>query len=181
METQTENPSTTDRLDNTNVPVITANLEMLTIETNPLPTETKRILRKRVPKSVPTEILNRRCSLRPKKRKINDVDTEEKMIKEYYLDKKINKKSNLETIYEENDNLSNDTATCMSVKRFKRMLTFCPSSSELSSKLKKRRAKIQKVFGSKIRYKRCSMQALVDKLNTIRENSPMKLDNERKS
>lgn len=48
------------RLDNTNVPVITANLEMLTIETNTPPTETKRILRKRIPKSVPTEILNRR-------------------------------------------------------------------------------------------------------------------------
>lgn len=50
----------TDRLDNTNLPVITANLEMLTIETNPLPTETKRTLRKRITRPVPTETLNRR-------------------------------------------------------------------------------------------------------------------------
>lgn len=49
-----------DRLDNTNLPVITANLEMLTIETNPPPTETKRTLRKRITRPVSTEILNRR-------------------------------------------------------------------------------------------------------------------------
>jgi len=49
-----------DCLDNTNVPVITANLEMLTIDTNPPPTETKRVLRKRIPKPISTEILNRR-------------------------------------------------------------------------------------------------------------------------
>lgn len=49
-----------DRLDNTNVPVITADLEMLTINTNSPPTEIKRVLRKRITKPVPTEILNRR-------------------------------------------------------------------------------------------------------------------------
>lgn len=119
-----------------------------------------------------------RCSLRPKKRKISEVEAQEETIKEYYLDRKINKKSNnLETIYEENDNTSDDTAIRMSTKRFKRMLMFSPTAS----KLKKRRAKIQKVFGSKIRHKRCgSMQALVDKLNTIRESSPMKIDSELK-
>lgn len=97
-------------------------------------------------------------------------------IKEYYLDKKINKKSNnLETIYEENGSESDDAAIRMSAKRFKRMLMF----SSTASKQKKRRAKMQKVFGSKIRYKRSgSMQALVDKLNTIRESSPMKIDSE---
>lgn len=177
-EKQTENPISMDRLDNTNVPVITADLEMLTINTNSPPTEIKRVLRKRITKPVPTEILNRRCSLRPKKRKISEVETQEETIKEYYLDRKVNKKSNnLETIYEENDNTGDDTAICMSTKRFKRMLMF----STTASKLKKRRAKIQKVFGSKVRYKRCgSMQALVDKLNTIRESSPMKIDSELK-
>lgn len=106
------------------------------------------------------------------------METQEETIKEYYLDRKVNKKSNnLETIYEENDNTGDDTAICMSTKRFKRMLMF----STTASKLKKRRAKIQKVFGSKVRYKRCgSMQALVDKLNTIRESSPMKIDSELK-
>ncbi|XP_077263861.1 uncharacterized protein LOC143898340 isoform X2 [Temnothorax americanus] len=173
-EKQTENPISIDRLDNTNVPVITADLEMLTIDTNPPPTETKRVLRKRMPKPVSTEILNRR----PKKRRISEVEAQEETIKEYYLDRNISKKSNnLETIYEENDTASDDTAIRMSAKRFKRMLMFSPTAS----KLKKRRAKIQRVFGSKIRYtRRGSMQALVDKLNTIRESSPMKIDNELK-
>lgn len=102
------------------------------------------------------------------------MEEEEETIKEYYLDKNIHKKSNnLETIYEENDNAGDDTAIRMSAKRFKRMLMFSPTAS----KLKKRRAKTQKVFGSKIKYKRCgSMQALIDKLNTIRERSPMKIE-----
>ncbi|KAL0112204.1 hypothetical protein PUN28_011935 [Cardiocondyla obscurior] len=177
-EKQTENPISAGCVDNTNVPVITANLEMLTIDTDPPPTETKRVLRKRLPKVVSSEVLNRRCSLKPKKRRISEVEPQEETIKEYYLDKKINKRSkNLETIYEENDATSDDAAINMSVKRFKRMLMFSPTTS----KLKKRRAKIQKVFGSKVRNKRHerrSMQALVDKLNTIRENSPLKTDNE---
>lgn len=119
-----------------------------------------------------------RFSRTPRKRRISEREAEEETIKEYYLDKSINKKSNnLETIYEENDSAGDDTAIRMSAKRFKRMLMFSPTAS----KLKKRRAKIQKVFGSKITYKRCgSMQALVDKLNTIRENSPMKIDSELK-
>ncbi|KYN34168.1 hypothetical protein ALC56_11274 [Trachymyrmex septentrionalis] len=183
-EKQTENPISKDHLDNTNVPVITADLEMLTIDINPPPTETKRILRKRLskPSSVENdsiEMVKRRCSLRPKKRRIYEVEeTEEEIVKEYYLDKKINKKSNnLETIFEETQNSDDDTTIHMSAKRFKRMLMFAPTAS----KLKKRRAKIQRVFGSKVRYKRCgSMQALIDKLNTIRENSPMKIDSELK-
>ncbi|KYQ57631.1 hypothetical protein ALC60_03593 [Trachymyrmex zeteki] len=182
-EKQTENPISIDHLDSTNVPVITADLEMLAIDINPPPTETKRILRKRMAKPVSvetdsTEIIKRRCSLKPKKRRIYEVERQEEIVKEYYLDKKINKKSNnLETIFEETQNSDDDAAIRMSVKRFKRMLMFTPTAA----KLKKRRAKIQRVFGSKIRYKRCgSMQALIDKLNTIRENSPMKIDNELK-
>ncbi|XP_018397937.1 PREDICTED: uncharacterized protein LOC108775959 [Cyphomyrmex costatus] len=181
-EKQTENPTSIDNLDNTNVPVITADLEMLSIDINSPPTETKRVLRKRMPKSVietdSTEILNRRCSLRPKKRRIYEVETEEEIVKEYYLNKKVKKKSNnLETIFEETQNSEDDTAIRMSAKRFKRMLMFAPTAS----KLKKRHAKIQRVFGSKVRYKRCgSMQALIDKLNTIRENSPIKIDSELK-
>ncbi|XP_011863595.1 PREDICTED: uncharacterized protein LOC105559701 [Vollenhovia emeryi] len=173
-EKQAERPIAVGCLDNTNVPVITADLEMLTIDTNPPPTETKRVLRKRLPKPTSTEILNRRCSLRPKKRRISEVEAQEETIKEYYSDREISKRSkNLETIYEESDSADDATAIRMSAKRFKRMLMFSPTAS----KLKKRRAKIKKVFGSKIRYKRCgSMQALVDKLNSIKDSSPMKID-----
>lgn len=118
-----------------------------------------------------------RCTLRPKK-KIQHLYLSEENIKEYYLDKKIKKRSNnLETIYEEADNTNDDATIRMSAKRFKRMLLFSPTNS----KLKRRRAKIQKAFGSKIKLKMCgSKQTLIDKLDTIRENSPMKIDSELK-
>lgn len=109
-----------------------------------------------------------------------EMNSLEESVKEYYLDKNVKKKpNNLETIYEEHDNGSDDT-TYMSTKRFKRMLLFKPEPT--ASKLKKRRAKIQKVFGSKINHnkKRISMQTLLDKLDGIRVNSPAKIDNELK-
>ncbi|CAL1676744.1 unnamed protein product [Lasius platythorax] len=156
-EGQTDNTISVDCSDNTTVPVVTANLEMLTIDVNSSSTEpTKRVLRKKISKSVSTDVLNRRCSLKPKKRRLSEIDTDEENIKEYYLDKKINKKINLETIYEESDSSSDDTRARMSAKKFKRMLLFSPTAS----KLKKRRVKVQRVFGSKIRwYKRYDMQA----------------------
>lgn len=56
--------------------------------------------------------------------------------------------------------------------------------STTTSKLKKRRAKIQRVFGSKIRFKKYkkydSMQTLEDKLNALKESSPTKIDRELK-
>lgn len=176
-EGQTDNTISVDCLDSTTVSV-TANLEMLTIDSSS--TEPKRVLRRRIPKSVSTDVLNRRCSLKPKKRRLSEIGTEEENIKEYYLDKKINKRINLETIYEENDNASDDSVVQMSAKKFKRMLLF----STTTSKLKKRRAKIQRVFGSKIRFKKYkkydSMQTLEDKLNALKESSPTKIDRELK-
>lgn len=103
----------------------------------------------------------------------------EENIKEYYLDKKIKKKpNNLETIYEENDDTS-DNSKYMSSKRFRRLLLFKPEPT--ASKLKKRRAKIQKVFGSgKVikTYKKgsVSMQSILDKLDGIKTNSSAKMD-----
>lgn len=118
-----------------------------------------------------------RCSLRPKKRIINRNNLEEN-IKEYYLDKNIKRKpNNLETIYEENDDTS-ENSKYMSAKRFKRMLLF--KAEPTTSKLKKRRAKIQKIFGSKVtkgyNKKRVSMQSILDKLDGIRANSPVEMD-----
>lgn len=116
--------------------------------------------------------------MRPKK-KLQHLYLTEENIEEYYLDKRVKRRSNnLETIYEEGDSANDDAAIRMSVKRFKRMLLF----SSTNSKLKKRRAKIQKAFGSncKIRLKRCnslSEKALIDKLDAI---SPMKVDSELK-
>ncbi|XP_072765086.1 uncharacterized protein [Anoplolepis gracilipes] len=153
-EEQTNNTTSVDCSDNTTLP-LTVDLAKLSIDSNSLPVEsTTRVLRKRVVRCLPNStastdsILNRRCSLKPKKRRVSEMDIEEeKSINDYYLDKKINKKINLETIYEETDNASDDidSETRMSTRRFKRMLMF---SSSLS-KIKKRRAKIKKIFESK--------------------------------
>jgi hypothetical protein len=114
----------------------------------------------------------------PKKRTFSEMDNSKEGIKEYYLDKNIKKRSNnLETIYEESDNINDDSTIRMSVKRFKRMLLF--TGEPTTTKLKKRRARIRRTFGSGIRCnKRCiSMQTLTDKLNSIKE-SLSKIENE---
>lgn len=101
-------------------------------------------------------------------------------IKDYYLDKNCKRKvNNLETIFEETAN-ANENSVYMSVKRYKRMIQFQEQPND--SKLQKRRTKIKKVFGSKINFrrKRGSMQALLNKLNYIRSNSPMNSESETK-
>ncbi|XP_011263023.1 uncharacterized protein LOC105255437 [Camponotus floridanus] len=172
-EEQTDN---TISMGSDNTMVVTADLAKLSIDINSSSTEsTNRVLRKRIPKSAAsTDVLNRRCSLKPKKRRVSEMDIEEENIKDYYLDKKINKKINLETIYEESDNASDDTGVHMSIKRFKRTLLFSPTIS----KLKKRRAKIKKVFGSNMCCKRGNI--LKDFSDTIRflEKGPFIIEKE---
>lgn len=171
---------THDTID-TNLPAVVAGLEMLTVTTNLPSSENKRICKKRILKDESNEILNRRCSLRPRKRTYtevegnntkNKVQTEEIDCKEYYLNKNLKRKlNNLETIYEEKDG-TNECITYMSVKRYKRMIQFQEKPTD--QKLKKRRAKIKRVFGSKINFKRkcASMQMLLDKLSGIIGESP---------
>lgn len=116
-----------------------------------------------------------RCSLKPTKRRVSEMDIEEENIKDYYLDKKINKKINLETIYEESDNASDDTGVHMSVKSFKRTLLF----SQTISKVKKRRAKIKKIFGSKMWHKKANiLQGYTDTLRIFEESKPVIIDKE---
>ncbi|KAK2586728.1 hypothetical protein KPH14_011763 [Odynerus spinipes] len=170
------NPNQT--IDDVNMPAVTASLEMLTVNTNLHSSpENNRVLRKRIPKRVSTEFLNRRCSLRPKKRTCKEMESDED-IKDYYLDKTLKKKANtLETIFEETAN-ANENSTYMSAKRYKRMIQFQQQPTD--SKLKKRRTKIKKVFGAKVNFrrKRGSMQVLLDKLNHIRSNSPINSESE---
>lgn len=113
-----------------------------------------------------------RCSLRPKKRTFSEMHNEDQ-IKEYYLDKTVKKHTNsLETIFEERED-SSHTTTSMSVKRFKRMIQF--SSAPTDSKLKKRREKVKRVFGSKLSSKKkrnVSMQAFLERLNVMQNDMP---------
>lgn len=98
-------------------------------------------------------------------------------VTDYYLNRNLKRRlNNLETIFEEND--ISECTTYMSAKRYRRMIQFQQKPSD--SKLKKRRAKIKKVFGSKINFKRkcTSMQMLLDKLNGIRAELPAKVSNE---
>nr|XP_050859189.1 uncharacterized protein LOC127067851 isoform X1 [Vespula vulgaris] len=167
-------------IDDVNMPAVTASLEMLTVNTNLHSiSENKKNLRKRIPKAVPAELLNRRCSRRPKKRNCKEMESNED-IKDYYLDKSFKKKvNNLETIFEETAN-ANENSIYMSVKRYKRMIQFQQQPND--SKLQKRRTKIKKMFGSKINFRRKhgSMQALLNKLNYIRSNSPVNSENKTK-
>ncbi|XP_076755100.1 uncharacterized protein LOC143425917 [Xylocopa sonorina] len=167
-ETSIEAVNTAD----TNLPAVVAGLEMLTV------------------KDASTENRNRRCSLRPRKRPFSEIENnnsnkglqEEKKCDSTKLSVKgsIKRKLNsLETIYEEKDD-TNEGIIYMSVKRYKRMIQFQEQPTD--SKLRKRRAKIKRVFGSKIHFKRkyISMQVLLDKLNGIRAETSTKVDNEAK-
>lgn len=168
---------TSDTTD-TNLPAVIASMETLTVDVNLTLPGNKRVLRKRVPKPVPNGSLNRRCSLRPKKRTYSDMETEED-IKGYYLNTDCKRKLyNLETIFEEKHG-PNGNNIYMSAKKYKRMIQFHQIDSD--SKVKKRRAKVKKVFGTRInirKYKATSMEKLLDKLSSIRAESPAKIDNE---
>ncbi|XP_078044642.1 uncharacterized protein LOC144474051 isoform X1 [Augochlora pura] len=169
------------------LPAVTASLELLTVDTNlPYP-ERKRATRRKTICIDPNESLNRRCSLRPRKRSCTENEkndkqnkTQEVDVKNYYLNKNLKRKLNtLETIYEEKDDAS-ENGTFMSVKRYKRMIQF--QNKPTDCKLKKRRARIKKVFGLNVSFKRrcASMQMLLDKLNSIRAETSTKIDNEAK-
>ncbi|KOC63836.1 hypothetical protein WH47_01166, partial [Habropoda laboriosa] len=170
----------------TSLPAVTASLEMLTVNTN-LPVPEKRRVLRRLVKDDSNENLNRRCSLRPRKRTCTEMENDSTRRKgkevevkgqEYYLNRNLKRKLNtLETIYEEKEDI-NECTTYMSAKRYKRMIQFQENPSD--SKLKKRRARIKKVYGSKINFKRrcASMQTLLDKLSGIRAESPTKIDSE---
>lgn len=166
-----------------NLPAVTASLERLSVNTSLMSTtDGKRVLRKRIRRTLCNETLNRRCSLKPKKRTSSQMENEDD-IKDYYLDKSIKKvQNNLETIYEEKEG-TNENDRFMSVKRYKRMIQFQATSD---AKLRKRRAKIKRAFGSQVIFKKTlfkyssmqSMQKLIDKLSEIRAPSPSQTEKE---
>ncbi|KAI4489070.1 hypothetical protein M0804_004568 [Polistes exclamans] len=178
--------------DDINMPAVTAKLEMLTVNTNNTnktnninnaesisETRSRKILRKKVSKIGYSDSSNRRCSLRPKKRSLEDMESDENIM-EYYLDKNPKYKvNNLETIFEETGN-ANENFSYMSAKKYKRMIKFQQQPTD--TKLKKRKTKVKRVFGSKISYrrKRGSIDVLLDKLNYIRCNSPTNSGSETK-
>ncbi|XP_015184794.1 PREDICTED: uncharacterized protein LOC107070800 [Polistes dominula] len=188
-----EKPIPKQTKDDINVPAVTAKLEMLTVDTNntnnannnttnaeSIPEPRSRIiLRKRIPKKSQPDSSNRRCSLRPKKRSLGDMESDENIM-EYYLDKNSKyKANNLETIFEETAN-TNENFSYMGAKKYKRMIKF--EEQPTDNKLKKRKTKIKRIFGSKINFRRkCgSMDVLLDKLNYIRSNSPTNSESETK-
>ncbi|XP_014224935.1 protein tantalus [Trichogramma pretiosum] len=174
----------TNKQEEVNMPEVVAGLKMLAVDLpdgeSPPQQNQRRSSRKRKPVDhLDMSALNRRCNTRPRKRTFSEMESEEQ-IKEYYLDKTVKKHTNsLETIFEEKED-SNQTTNCMSAKRFKRMIQF--NSQPTESKLKKRRDKIKKIFGSKIGFKKkkVSMQSLLDKLNSLQSDVPLNAQKERK-
>ncbi|XP_017877473.1 uncharacterized protein LOC108623462 [Ceratina calcarata] len=171
-QTRSETIKEMNNTTETNLPAVVASLEMLTM------------------KDVSNEVLNRRCSLRPRKRPCSEKkihnnrkemeEVETRGIKEIYTSRSVKRKLNsLETIYEEKDD-ANEGIIYMSAKRYKRMIQFQEKPTD--SKIKKRRAKIKRVFGSKISFRRkcTSMQVLLEKLNGIRAEASSKIENETK-
>ena len=58
----------------TNLPEVMAGLEMLTVNANLSSSENKQRLRRRIPATESNENLNRRCSLRPRKRTRSEME-----------------------------------------------------------------------------------------------------------
>lgn len=142
---ETATASYTYSVVDSNVPEVTASLEMLSVtsceSSNAM--DSKRVLRKRIPKPN-SENLNRRCNLRPKK--ISWMNVEVNNIKEYYLDKNIKRAPHtFETIYEEENETAEETCS-MSLKRFQRVIQFQKEPS--IAKIKKRKAKVKRLFGN---------------------------------
>ncbi|XP_014203462.1 protein tantalus [Copidosoma floridanum] len=157
-----------------NLPDVVDSLQKLAVdmpEQDVIPTlGQRRSLRKRKPRDLDDINLNRRCSLRPRKRSYEEMETEDQ-IKGYYLDKTIKKHTNsLETIFEEQEDLT-PPPNHMSSKRFKRMIQF--TTEPTRSKIKKRKEKVKKIFGSKLNFKKrkyVSMNTLLNKLNGLQKD-----------
>ncbi|XP_043273283.1 uncharacterized protein tant [Venturia canescens] len=167
-----------------NLPDVVASLEMLTVTASTCNTDTlspqKMLLRRRIRRPENPEVRNRRCSLRPKKRSAAEME-DEKDVKNYYLDKSVRKTANnLETIFEAPDeDVAEDIPVMMSAKRFKRMIHF--QSEPNNAKIKKRRARVKRIFGSKFltKHRAVSMQTLINKLNLIR-SEPTEIADDKK-
>lgn len=97
-------------------------------------------------------------------------------IREYYLDKNLKlSPKKLETILEERKG-NGESSIYIGAKKFKRMLEFQPTAA----KLRRRRAKVKKVFGSHISRGKYTMQTLLDKLNSMQPESSPEFDTEEK-
>lgn len=92
-------------------------------------------------------------------------------IREYYLDKNLKlSPKKLETILEEKKDTS-ESNVYIGAKKFKRMIEF--QVQPTASKLRKRKARVKKVFGVSVSHRRkcTTMQALFDKLNSVQPDS----------
>lgn len=108
----------------------------------------RRTLRKR--KSIAIDepkAINRRVNMKPRKL-LNCSNS--KQIEALYLNKTVKTTSQtLETIYEEEKTEKNGSTSFIGGRKLKRLLTFQIGNQYSKEKIKKRRAKIKKLFGNK--------------------------------
>lgn len=165
---ETDLPNKMAHLDIMEVDETAVSTAALTEEKSELPDVTSRVLRKR--KSLTPEISrpsNRRVSMKPRKHIISE-NANPKQIEALYLNKKVNASSQtLETIYEEPKTDSSSTETLIGGRKVKRLLTF--QYQYTKEKIKKRRAKIKKLFGSKsfLNRKKIPMQVFLKNIECL--------------
>ncbi|XP_047988714.1 uncharacterized protein LOC125228259 [Leguminivora glycinivorella] len=129
-----------------------------------------RVLRKR--KSLTPEVSkpsNRRVSMRPRKHHIMTENANPKQIEALYLNKKVKTLSQtLETIYED-PKPNNETETLIGGRKVKRLLTFQLGNQYTKDKIKKRRAKIKKLLGSRafLNRKKIPMKVFLETINSL--------------
>ncbi|XP_015515583.1 uncharacterized protein [Neodiprion pinetum] len=162
------------------LPEVTASLEMLTVTPDVnQKVVTKRVFRKRIPRTDMSVTANRRCSQKPRKRRYSEMEGDAD-ITGYYLDKNLQlSPKKLETILEERTG-PGESSVLIGAKKFKRMIEF--QVEPTASKLKKRRARVKKVFGSNIKHRRrcTTMEVLFAKLNTMQPESSPEFEGEDK-
>lgn len=128
----------------------------------------RRILRKRKSLAIDEpKKSNRRVNMKPRKHLQPDC-ANTKQIEALYLNKTVKTTSQtLETIYEETMS-ENETVTFIGGRKLKRVLTFPLGSQYTKEKLRKRRAKIKKLFGNKyINRKKIPMEVVLETIGHL--------------
>lgn len=130
--------------------------------------QSSRLLRKRKSVAVENKSLNRRVSMKPRKRLVAECAST-KQIEALYLNKTTQSTSNtLETIFEEPKTENNENQTKIGGRKIKRLLTFPLGSQYTKDKIKKRRAKIKKFLGNKfLNRKKIPMQVFLNTIDSL--------------
>lgn len=97
------------------------------------------------------------------------ADVSEKLIEKLYTNKKLNKikPTNLETIFEEPKQMSNQKVIFVSATKFRRSITFKDHLTVNKAKVQARRKRIKRLLGTSHKLKKMSMEAFKEHLKEL--------------